>query len=185
MSTTKTTKPTNIRLITEGAIMIALALILSYIQIGFLQYGGSIDFVMIPLIFYAIRWGLLPGVIAGVAFGTLNFIFANGFALNWVSLLLDYSVAYGAVGLAGLFRGKKWGGIYGSLVGGTARFIVHYISGITVYAMYAPEGQSPMLYSFLYNISYMLPNIIIAVVVFLLLEKPMGKYLTGKDLKLS
>ena len=180
MSTTKTT---NIRALTEGAIMIALAIVLSFLKVSFLSYGGSVDAAMIPLVFYAVRRGVGPGIIAGLVFGVLEFIVTSGFALNWVSLILDYAVAFAAIGLAGIFKGKKWGGVFGSLVGGTGRFIVHFISGITVYAMYAPAGQNPMVYSFLYNISYMLPNIIIAIVVFLLLEKPMGKYLIGKDLE--
>ena len=61
--------------------------------------------------------------------------------------------------------------------------------GATVWAEYMPEEffgmsmHSPWFYSLLYNLAYMLPNIVITLVVFALLWKPMGKYLRGDDLK--
>ena len=83
---------------------------LSYLKIpiglSFGGFGGSITLVMVPLILFAVRYGAPWGILAGVAFGTLKYFFAEGFAVSWVSIIFDYSVAYGAVGLAGLFRVK-------------------------------------------------------------------------------
>ena len=44
------------------------------------------------------------------------------------------------------------------------------ISGVIFYAEYAPEGQSPLVYSILYNAAYMVPELIIsgALLMFLL-----------------
>ena len=100
-------KPTtrqNVLLLCEGAMMVALALILSYFKIQFLQ-AGSINFCMVPIILFAVRWGLGGGLLAGAAFGTLKFFLAEGFAINIWSFLLDYSVAYMFVGMAGCIDG--------------------------------------------------------------------------------
>ena len=169
----------------EGAVMAALALALSYIKIptglAFGGFGGSIDLVMIPLIVYAVRRGTLPGLAAGLVFGTLKFFLAGGVAVNWQSMLLDYSLAYMFVGFAGLLRGRRGSYTLGALAGCAARFIIHFISGVTIYAEYMPEEflnmvmVSPTVYSILYNGTYMLPNTIIAVAAAALLTKPLQK----------
>ena len=151
---------------------------------GFGGFGGSITLVMVPLILFAVRYGAPWGILAGVAFGTLKYFFAEGFAVSWVSIIFDYSVAYGAVGLAGLFRVK--GNDYSKLplaafVGCLGRFVIHFISGVTVYAQYMPEEfmgmtmTSPVFYSVLYNGTYMLPNTILAIIICALLMKPAAK----------
>ena len=138
---------------------------------GFGGFGGSIDFVMIPLIIFAVRWGLSWGIGAGLVFGTLKYILASGFAISWVSIIFDYAVAYAFIGFAGLFRRKYKLLPVAALVGCLARFVIHFISGMTVYAQYMPEefmgytGMTPFFYSLLYNGTYMLPNTIIAIVI--------------------
>ena len=177
---------TTLRCLTECAVFTALALALSYLKIpigfSFGGFGGSIDLVMIPLILAAFRWGLGWGLGVGLVFGTLKFFFAGGSAVNWQSMLLDYSIAYMFVGFAGLYRrnqGKLW---LAALIGCFCRFVIHFISGITIYAEYMEDIFGlPMtnvwVYSALYNASYMLPNTIIAVLVCLILEKPLSKFL--------
>ena len=172
MSNTSTHSST--RRLAEGGICIALALVLSYIKIpiglSFGGFGGSINLVMIPLILFAVRWGAPWGLLAGLAFGTLKYFFAEGFAVSWVSIIFDYSLAYAAVGFAGLLRAKN--NNYSklpiaALVGCFGRFIIHFISGVTVYAQYMPEEfmgmamNSSVVYSLLYNGTYMLPNTIL------------------------
>lgn len=176
----------NLRCLTECAIFAALSLALSYLKIpigiSFGGFGGSIDLVMIPLIIAAYRWGLGWGLGTGLVFGTLKFFFAGGSAVNWQSMLLDYSVAYMFVGFAGLLmrrEGKLW---LAALIGCIGRFLIHFISGITIYAMYMEDifglpMTNTWVYSLLYNGSYMLPNTILAVVLCLILEKPLRKQL--------
>ncbi len=172
----------------EGAIMVAAAFGLSFLKIpigvAFGAFGGSIDLVMIPLIIYALRRGTVPGLIAGLVFGTLKYFAAGGVAINWQSMLLDYSIAYMAVGLAGLFFKKKvtagWWAL-GALIGCLARFGIHFISGITIYAQYMPETfldltmTNAWFYSLLYNGTYMLPNTILAVILCGLLALPLRR----------
>lgn len=178
-------KNNTLRTLTEGAILTALALALSYIKIpiglAFGGFGGSVDLVMIPLIVFALRRGTLWGLGAGLVFGTLKFFLAGGVAVNWQSMLLDYSLAYMFVGFAGLLRGKKAQLPLGAFVGCAARFFIHFLSGVTIYAEYMPEEfmnmvmVSPTVYSILYNGSYMLPNTVLAIIICALLKKPMEK----------
>lgn len=153
-----------------AAVSVALAFVLSFIEIPIGFQGGSINFVMIPLIVFAVyRGGVIWGIGAGLVFGTLKLLTGSS-AVTWASILLDYTFAYGAVGLAGIFRGKKYGGILGAFVGCVARFAVHFISGITIYAITGPEKvlgittSSAYLFSFLYNLAYMGPNTVAALV---------------------
>ena len=168
----------SIRVIVEGGICIALAIALSYLKIPigleFGGFGGSIDLVMIPLIIFAMRSNVGWGMAAGLIFGTLKF-FLGGSAVDWISIIFDYSVAYAMVGLAGLFHNNFKLLPLAALVGCLGRFVVHFISGVTVYAEYLPdafmgvEKPSVALYSLLYNGTYMLPNTILAVVICALL----------------
>ena len=172
---------TRLRALVEGAVCIALAYALSFLKIKLWFQGGSIDLVMVPLLIYAYRRGASWGVLAGAIFGTIKCFFAGGFAWGWQSILLDYTVAYAMVGLAGLFKGKKWGLPAGTLVACGARFAIHYISGVTIYKILAPTElfnatyTSPALYSLVYNLGYMLPNTILAFVLVLLLQKPLSR----------
>ena len=176
-----------LRALCESAIFTAMALALSYLKVDIAALGGSINLVMVPLIICAIRWGLGCGLGAGLVFGTLKFFFAEGFAINWASMLLDYSVAYMFVGFAGLFRRKGSLTWLAALVGCFDRFLIHFLSGVTIYAEYVSpifgwNGTSPVIYSILYNGSYMLPSTVIAVVICALLQFPLRKYLCGNDL---
>lgn len=176
------------RCLAEAAILVALAQVLSYVKLMELPNGGSLTPAMFPLILFAVRWGLKPGLLAGFAFGTLQLIFDGAYAWGWQSMLLDYLVAFTPLGLAGLFRGKPWGIFVGTLVGGAARFVVHFISGVTIYRILTPQEvlgvlfTNPYLYSLAYNGSYMLPNIILALVIAALLYVPLKKYILAQDL---
>lgn len=178
-----------LRALCEGAVMVAIAQILSYIKLWEMPWGGSVVLAMVPIILYAVRWGLGQGLLAAFVFGVLQFMFDGGFAIGWQSIIGDYLLAFTVLGLAGLFHGKKGGIFVGTLVGGAARFLVHYVVGATIWAEYMPEEffgmtmTTPWIYSLLYNLAYMLPNILITLVIFALLYKPMKKYLTGEDLK--
>ena len=169
--------------------MVAIAQVLSFIKLWEMPWGGSVVLAMVPIILYAVRWGLGRGLLAAFVFGVLQFMYDGGFAIGWQSIIGDYLVAFTVLGLAGLVHGKKGAIFTGTLIGGFARFLVHYVVGATVWAEYMPEEffgltmTTPWFYSLLYNLAYMLPNILITLVVFALLYKPMGKYLRGEDLK--
>ena len=181
-------KNTKLRALCEGAIIVAAAQILSYIKLWEMPWGGSIVLAMIPLIFFAIRWGLSYGLMASFVFGCLQFIFDGGFAIGWQSILGDYLVAFTVLGFAGLVKGKKSAPVTGTLIACGLRFLVHFVVGATVWAEYMPDEffgmsmHSPWFYSLLYNLAYMLPNTIITLVVLVLLAKPLHKYLYAEDI---
>ena len=180
-----------VRMLCEGALCIAMSVVLSYVKLDVGPSGGSINATMIPLVLFAIRWGWGWGVGAGLVFGTLKYFLGEGFVISWVSILFDYSVAYAFVGFAGVLKGKANTAWLAALMGCAARFVVHYLSGVTVYAEWMPEEflgmtmTTPFFYSFLYNLFYMLPSTMITLVgVFALsMVAPIRKWLEGSDLK--
>lgn len=177
-----------ILMLCEGAIMIALSIALSYVEIEIGAMGGSIGFAMIPIAVFALRHGALWGIFVGFIFGTLKFFVGGGSVLNWVSLLLDYSVAYSAVGLAGLFskvKNENIAAILGTAVGCFGRFFVSFISGVTVYAEYAlPEylgitTPNVFIYSIIYNGTYMLPSTVVAIILVPVVTAALNRYKIG------
>ncbi len=180
-----------IRALCEGAIMVAIAQILSYLKLfGDMVNGGSITFAAFPIVLYALRWGLGKGLLASFAFGVLQLIFDGAYAWGWQSMLLDYVVAYTPLGLAGLFKGKAWGIFPGAILGNAARFVVHFISGVTIYRIYEPTEvlnfgvfDDAVVYSLVYNAAYMVPCMILTVALAAVLYVPMKKFYAGKDLR--
>ncbi len=179
-------KKRSVRTLTEGAILMALAEILSFLPLYKLPWGGSIDFAMLPIILFCVRWGFGPGMLAATAHGLLQMLFEGGIAIGWESIIGDFLVAYAVLGVAGLFRGRF---VTAACAACAARFIVHYVVGATIWANYMPESffgmtmTTPWLYSALYNSAYMLPDLVIMLAVYLPLRKtPLFPYLTGKDI---
>ncbi len=176
------------RMLCEGAIMVALGVVLSYLRIYRLPNGGSITLFLLPILFFAFRWGWRPGLLAGFGFGLLQMLLDGAIAWGWQSLLLDYLVAFTPLGLAGLFRGRKYGVFAGTVVGAAARFVVHFISGITIYAILAPTElfavtfTSPWMYSLAYNGSFMAIDTVLCLVVFTIVYRPLHRYILGEDI---
>ena len=179
-----------VRALCEGAILVALAFILSFVKLYELPNGGSLTPAMFPILLYALRWGLPRGLIAGFVFGLLQLIFDVAYAWGWQSMLLDYLLAFTPLGLAGLFKGKSWGIFPGTVLGCAARFVIHYISGVTIYRIIEPTAvpgfgtfDNASLYSLVYNGSYMIPNTLLALLLAGVLYVPLKRYLAGQDLQ--
>ena len=185
----KPSRMRTVRMICEGAIMVALSLVLGLIKVFELPNGGSITLEMLPLLLFCTRWGIKNGFLACFAFGILQVFVQSAVAYGWQSILLDYVLAFGVMGVAGLGCGRKGGIFWGSVLGAAARFVVHYISGITIYKILAPTElfgtvfDNPSLYSFVYNFSYVFIDLVLCLIVFGLLYRPLNKYLTGSDLQ--
>ena len=175
-----------LRALTEGAILIALAEILSLLPFYKLPWGGSIDIAMLPIILFCVRWGFGPAMIAATAHGILQALLgSSGGFVGWQSLIGDYLLAYMALGVAGLLKGKF---VPAALIACAARFLVHYVVGATIWAEYMPESffgmtmTTPWLYSALYNGAYMLPDMILVLIAgLLLLRTPAKKFLLEQE----
>ena len=167
--------------ITECAILIALSLALMPIEIPGPAFGGDIDLVMIPLFILAYRNGAIYGIASGAVFGFLKCLIGGGISWGLPSILLDYVLAYAAVGVAGIFKQKNWAIELSTFVGCFVRFIIHFISGVTLYIIVSPTEiasmtiANPVIYSIVYNGLYMLPNTVIAIIVMSLLRLPLKK----------
>jgi len=190
MSETVAKSHLRIRALCEGAILVALAFVMSFIKLYELPNGGSLTPAMFPILLYALRWGLPQGLTAGFVFGLLQLIFDGAYAWGWQSMLLDYLLAFTPLGLAGLFKGKAWGIFPGTFIGCLGRFIVHHISGVTIYRIIEPTAvpglgtfDNAHLYSLVYNGSYMLPNMVLAMLLAGVLYVPMKRYFSGQDLR--
>ena len=181
-------KHLRLRALTEGAIFVALAQVLSYLKLFELPQGGSIVLAMLPIFVYCSRWGFGAGMLASFVFSLLQLTLDGAYAWGWQSMLGDYIVAFSVLGLAGLFHKQRGGFFIGTLVGSLARFLVHYLVGVWVWGEYMPETffgmtmTTPWFYSFLYNGSYMLIDMLLCLIVGALLIKPLGKYIRGEDL---
>jgi thiamine transporter len=143
---------------------VALAAVLNFIPpLYTFPQGGRISLVMVPLIFLAFYRGVWPAVIAGIVYSPIAYI-SEPFFVHPAQLILDYPVAFGSVGLAGVFgAGGPLRVAAGTLLGGGARFLAHFVSGIVFFAAFAPEGQPVWLYSLIYNGTYMLPSTLVAI----------------------
>ena len=187
MSAKNTNSHLRVRMLCEGAMMVALAQVLSYIKLMELPNGGSLTPAMFPIILFAVRWGLTPGLMAGFTFGLLQLIFDGAYAWGPTSMLLDYVLAYGVLGVACLFRKQKGGVYIGTVVGCLCRFLVHFISGITIYRIYEPTElfnttfANPYIYSAAYNGSYMVIDLVLCLVITALLYRPLSSYFAPQE----
>lgn len=156
-------KKVNTWQLAEAAIVIALFMVLKQIKIFQMPMGGSVTAgAMVPLLLFSFRWGGKSGLFVCAVAGIMDFVFGEKYSFHPVSLLFDYPVAYGLIGVAGFFGRKVVGMLAGTVVGISGRFMCHVLSGVVVFASYAPEGQHPLLYSILYNGTYLLPECIIS-----------------------
>ncbi|QIN81602.1 energy-coupled thiamine transporter ThiT [Rubrobacter tropicus] len=157
------------RVLTEAALAVALAFVLSFVKVFEMPLGGSISLEMFPLMLLALRQGPVVGITAGAVYGLMDIITPPVFVFHPVQVLLDYPLAFGALGLAGFFRPTVRGAIVGATAAVLARFACHFLSGVVFFASYAPEGWNPYLYSAAYNAAYLVPSLVIAAVVVVVL----------------
>lgn len=152
--------------------MVALAGVLHFLS-GFIPFlempqGGRVTLAaMVPVLFVAVRRGPRIGILAGIALGLVVLV-EEPFIYHPVQVLLDYPLAFGALGLAGFFRKLP---VLGVVVGIGGRFLCHFTSGVVFFATYTPSGMNPALYSAIYNAWYLVPELIISSVLMFILER--------------
>ena len=156
------------RMIAEAGVAIAIAQVLSFITLFHMPQGGSIKAAsLVPLMIFAYRWGGTRGIWAGVVYGVLHFLLGFKSSIHYLSIILDYLVAYGAIGVCGYFKDNMTGLVSGSIVAIALRWFASVTSGAVVFASYAPQGQNPWIYSMIYNAAYMVPDGILNIIVLL------------------
>lgn len=168
------------KILVEGAAMVALATVLSYIRVFKLPWGGSVTLLsMLPIAIFSIKRGIGAGFVASFAFALLQFgqgvidgIFGWGLTPGMLiaCILLDYILAFTVLGIAGIFKNKGLGGwIAGICIAVVMRFIFHFLSGVIIWGSFGElwstfYTENTWLYSFVYNGCYMLPELIFTVI---------------------
>ncbi|MDD2215590.1 MAG: energy-coupled thiamine transporter ThiT [Eubacteriales bacterium] len=161
-------RKTDIKALVLSAIFVALYLVLNQIMIFRMPQGGSITaFSMLTITACAYLLGTRRAVMAGMCAGLVGLIF-NPYVIHPIQLLLDYPLAVGALGLAGLAGSKKYSLQIGYLLGVLFRYLCALLSGIIFFGEYAPEGFNAFTWSIYYNISYIGPEAIITLIILFL-----------------
>ncbi len=150
------------------AVSLALATVTSMIKLFDMPMGGAVTLLsMFFICLIGYLYGPVIGITTGVAYGLLQMVM-DPYIISLPQLLIDYPLAFGALGLSGFFADKKYGLVIGYVVGIIGRFIFSVISGVVFFAMYAPENMSPLVYSAAYNGGYIFTEGIITVIILLI-----------------
>lgn len=148
-----------------SAIAISIAVVLSKLKIFELPQGGSITtFSMFFIVLIGYWFGTTQGVICGITYGLLQLIL-DPWVVHPAQLIIDYPIAFGALGLAGLFSKSQDGLIKGLFIGASGRFLCHFLTGIIFFTSYAEKAHmDPVVYSLAYNISYIAVEVFLTVI---------------------
>jgi len=158
------------KILAEGTVVVALTVILKDVlpPIVELPQGGSVSAAgMVALLWFSLRRGLRTGLEAGAVYGLVNMAL-GGYIVDPIQALLDYPIAFAALGLAGVFRKYP---VIGVIVGIFGRFLAHFVSGVWFFWMYAPEGMSPIVYSAIYNGGYLGVELIVSAIIIYIMAK--------------
>ena len=148
-----------------SAAAIALAVVCSMIKLFEMPMGGSVTLLsMLFIVLIAYWYGPYVGILTAVAYGLVQFVTEPIF-YTLPQMLLDYPLAFGALGLAGFFHNKKYGLQIGYIVGVLGRFLFSTASGLIFFASYAPEGMHPLVYSAGYQASYLVPEAVVTLII--------------------
>lgn len=174
----------NAKSLTYGAICIALSYALSYVKFFSLPQGGSVTFAsLLPLMLYSYMFGTRKGLVAGVAYGMLQFI-QTPYFYQPMQVLLDYPIAFGAIGVAGIARRFKFlkGNMIaefavGATIAVVLRYIAHVLSGYFVfYSWNQNPNLTPLTYSLVYNsFTFVDLAVVLAVGILALLSKTLRR----------
>lgn len=161
-------KKNDVSVLVKSAILMGVAFVLNQVTLFRMPQGGSITaFSMFALFLVGYLFGPRQGILAGMAYGLLDLVI-NPYVIHPIQILMDYPLAFGAIGIGAILRETKQGMITGYLVGVLGRYLVTVVSGIIFWGMYAAEGFSAVSWSFFYNMTYMLPEAVATVAILLI-----------------
>lgn len=150
------------------AMAIALGTVLSNIKLFHFPYGGSITLLsMLVICLPGYFFGLGAGILTGIAYGVLQLLI-DPYVLYPLQLVVDYLLAFGALGLSGLFSNARNGLIKGYIAAVLGRYVFAVVSGWIFFGVYAWEGWAPLPYSLAYNATYIFFEAAITVIILLL-----------------
>lgn len=171
----KTSKKWTAKTVAFGALAIALSFVLSCIRLYRMPQGGSVTpGSMLPIMLFSAAFGVGPGLLAGLAYGVLQYLQGGWFANVW-QFALDYLLAFAALGLTGLAKHlpEKWGLYCAMVIAALCRALSATLAGIMFWDT-APWA------SLVYNGTYLIPDTLICIVLAILIAKPVMKVLKAK-----
>jgi thiamine transporter len=164
----------------EISVLVAISFILDMtgnIYFGwFWIYGGSVSLSLVPLAIIGYRYGWLKAVLGGMVMGILQ-LFFGAYIIHPAQVILDYPLAFGLLGLAGLWikqvnSSKHW--IFyiwlSTLVGSIGRLLSHVLSGYIFWAD-GEVGVAVWIFSFGYNTPYVAASFVLSAIVLTLIYK--------------
>ena len=175
------------KMIVEAGVMLGLSVILSRIKVYEAPMGGSVTAgSMIPILLFAMRWGIVPGILVGATFGVLKIIL-GGWIFSPIQAILEYPIAFGFLGLAGLISNKinmenkeyYKNTILSVFLAIGGRFICHFLAGVIFFSEYAGE-VNPWIYSLGYQASYLVPEFIVSVIILSIIWRPIQKAVSSR-----
>ena len=161
-------KKNDVSILVKTAILLAVTFVLNHITLFRMPQGGSITaFSMFALFLVSYLFGARQGILAGLAYGLLDLVL-NPYVIHPMQIFLDYPLAFGAIGIGGLLRNNNNGIITGYLLGVLGRYLIVVLSGIIFWGEYAAEGFNAVSWSFFYNMTYILPEAVITVLILMI-----------------
>ncbi|WP_086331509.1 energy-coupled thiamine transporter ThiT [Candidatus Enterococcus mansonii] len=147
----------------EGTIVAAIAMVLSFIPTN-IGSSFSISLGMVPITLYALRRGTKAGFFSAFIWGLLHFPLAQVYYLTPIQVIIEYILAFGFAGFAGLYSGKLTQAIknkeyakssriiiYATCLGTLMRYFWHFIAGVVFWGSFALWGMNPWVFSFVMN----------------------------------
>ena len=185
----RSSKRWNTRMIAMGALCIALSFVLSCVRLFRMPTHGSVTpGSMLPIMLFSVAYGVGPGLLAGLAYGVLQY-FQDPQFLNVWQFLFDYILAFSALGLAGIAWKKKSSWLYAAIpIAVVGRAVSAILAGIMWAYEYLDYGlkigtvefSSPILYSIVYNGVYLLPEMVICMLLAFLIARPVLRMMKTK-----
>lgn len=156
-----------------AALSIALSFVLSYVKMFEMPQGGSVTLAsMLPIMLFAAAYGVGPGLLAGAAYGLLQYL-QGGWFVHPIQFLLDYPIAFALIGLAGVYKylpkaWQSWSLYACMIVGALGRALSATLAGI-LYWDSAPWA------SLVYNGTYLIPDTLICIMLAVFVGKRVMK----------
>lgn len=178
---TKRRLNSNLTLLTECAVMLALSFALSYAKIFEMPMGGSVTIAsMLPVMLISIKYGVSAGLSTSLLYSFTQLLQALASANVFpycetpkalvLCILFDYIFPFTLLGLAGLPKVLRITknteiNVYIGIVSVVMlRFLCHFITGVVIWGQWAPDGMGKYLYSFLYNGGFLSVDFLICIV---------------------
>lgn len=152
-----------------SAMAMALGMATSMVKLIDMPMGGSVTLCsMLFICLVGYLFGLRAGLMTAIAYGFLQLV-VDPYIISIPQMLTDYIFGFGALGLSGLFANRRYGLLWGYLLGVMGRYFFTFLSGMIFFGSYASYyNMSAPIYSLVYNGAYLGLEAVITVILLML-----------------